>query len=285
MTPASDGPILRCEGLWHIYPNGNVVALRDINLQVQRREIIGIIGQNGSGKTSLVKQFNGLLKPTEGAVYVDGADTRPLKVQSLAAKVGYVYQNPNHQLFARTVEDELEFGPRNLGLSREEIVERREQAIDFFGLDQYRKLHPYRIGFPLRKLVGMAAIYTMKPAVFILDEPTTGQDNVTTRKIYRLIERLREEEATVLCVSHDMILLAEVVDRMLVMRDSELIADASPREVFSDDELMASTHLLPPQITELSLRMGQRRPGLKPALNIDEMLARVQPSPTPLPGR
>lgn len=271
-------PVILCENLWHIYANGNVIALRDINLKINRSEIIGVIGQNGSGKTSLVKHFNGLLKPTKGTVFVDGADTRPLRVQTLAAKVGYVYQNPNHQLFARTVEDELEFGPRNLGLSKDEVIERREQAIDFFGLDEYRKLHPYRIGFPLRKLVGMAAIYTMKPAVFILDEPTTGQDNVTTRKIYRLIERLRDEEATVLCVSHDMILLAEVVDRMLVLRDSELIADASPRDVFANYELMASTHLTPPQITELSLRVGKNSGISGPvALDIDEMMARVQP--------
>lgn len=269
--------IIRCEGLWHVYSNGNVTALRDVNLEIRRKEIIGIIGQNGSGKTSLVKHFNGLLKPTVGRVLVDGQDTRPLRVQTLAATVGYVYQNPNHQLFARTVEAELEFGPRNLGLSEEEIEARREQAIEFFGLEAFRTLHPYRIGFPLRKLVGMAAVYTMKPAVFILDEPTTGQDNITTRKIYRLIERLREEEATVLCVSHDMILLAEVVDRLLVLRDSELIADAAPREVFSNVEVMSSTHLTPPQITQLSLRLGTTSDSPGPVvLSIDEMMTHVR---------
>lgn len=266
-------PIIRCEDVWHIYSTGNVVAVRDINLRIDRQEIVGIIGQNGSGKTTLVKHFNGLLKPTKGTVYIDGKDTGPLRVQTLAETVGYVYQNPNHQLFARTVVDELEFGPRNLGLSEEEISERREQAIEFFGLEAYRDRHPYRIGFPLRKLVGMASIYTMKPKVFILDEPTTGQDNITTRKVYRLIERLREEGATVLCVSHDMILLAEVVDRMLVLRDSELIADASPREVFSNEEIMTSTHLTPPQITQLSLRLRQDESTFDNiALSVDEML-------------
>lgn len=249
--------IIRCENLQHTYATNNVVAVSDINLEINAQEIIGVIGQNGSGKTTLVKHFNGLLKPTQGKVYVKGKDTAPLRVQELAADVGYVYQNPNHQLFARTVQDELEFGPRNLGLSEEEIVERREQAIEFFKLEPYRELHPYRIGFPLRKLVGMASTYTMRPAVFILDEPTTGQDNITTRTVYRLIERLRDEGATVLCVAHDMILLAEVVERMLVLRDSKLIADAAPREVFSDYELMHSTHLTPPQITELSVRLRQ----------------------------
>ncbi len=264
--------IIRCENLWHTYSVNNVVAVRNVNIEIKAQEIIGVIGQNGSGKTTLVKHFNGLLKPTQGKVFVKGKDTTPLRVQELAADVGYVYQNPNHQLFARTVVDELEFGPRNLGVSEEEIVERREQAIEFFKLQPYRDLHPYRIGFPLRKLVGMASIYTMRPAVFILDEPTTGQDNITTRTVYNLIGRLRDEGATVLCVAHDMILLAEVVERMLVMRNSELIADATPREVFSDYELMHSTHLTPPQITELSVRV--RRDGNNVhdvKLSVDEM--------------
>jgi energy-coupling factor transport system ATP-binding protein len=264
-----DDPIIKCKDLWHIYPIGEVTAVKDVNLEIFPGEIIGVIGQNGSGKTTLVKHFNGLLKPTKGTVTIAGKDTTPLSIQELSSTVGYVYQNPNHQLFARTVEDELEFGPRNLGVSEEEIIERKEQAVEFFGIHDLRKLHPYRIGFPLRKLVGMATIYTMRPDVFILDEPTTGQDHITTRKVYRLIEQLREEGSTVLCVAHDMILLAEVVDRMLVMRGGELIADATPQQVFSDYEMMTSTHLTPPQITELSLRLRKNRD------NMDEVMLTV----------
>ncbi len=266
-------PLIKVENLWHIYPTGNVTALQDVSFNINRGELIGVIGQNGSGKTTLVKHFVGLLKPTRGSVIIDGEDTKPLKVQQLAAKVGYVYQNPNHQLFARTVQAELEFGPTNLGVPKDEIAERVEQAIEFFGLEDLRDLHPYRIGFPLRKLVGMASIYTMRPDIFILDEPTTGQDNITTRKVYRLIEKLRDEGATVLCVAHDMILLAEVVERMLVLRDSELIMDGTPRQVFSDGTLMASTHLTPPQITRLSLRLFKDRQGLDDVvLSVDEMV-------------
>ena len=269
-------PIIKVENLWHIYSTGKVTAVQDVSLDIGRGEIIGVIGQNGSGKTTLVKHFIGLLKPTRGKVYVDGQDTGPLRIQQLAAKVGYVYQNPNHQLFARTVQDELEFGPRNLGLSEEEIEERREQAIEFFGLEELRDMHPYRIGFPLRKLVGMASIYTMRPGVFILDEPTTGQDNITTRKVYRLIERLRDEGATVLCVAHDMILLAEVVDRLLVMRDARLIMDAPPREVFANEEVMASTHITPPQITSLSMRLrNDRSDSHEVVLSVEEMLQKT----------
>ena len=151
-------PVIKVEDLWHIYPKGNVTALKGVSLEISPGEIVGIIGQNGSGKTTMVKHFVGLLKPTRGVVYVNGADTTPLKVQDLAAKVGYVYQNPNHQLFARSVKDELEFGPRNIGLSEEEIEERVRQAVAFFKLEDYLEIHPYRISFPLRKLVGMASI-------------------------------------------------------------------------------------------------------------------------------
>ncbi len=274
-------PLIKVENLWHIYPVGNVTALRDVSLNINRGELIGVIGQNGSGKTTLVKHFVGLLKPTRGKVYIDGEDTAPLKVQQLAAKVGYVYQNPNHQLFARTVKAELEFGPTNLGLPEDEVAERVEQAIEFFGLEDLRDLHPYRIGFPLRKLVGMASIYTMKPDIFILDEPTTGQDNITTRKVYHLIEKLRDEGATVLCVAHDMILLAEVVERMLVLRDSELIMDGTPRQVFSNHEVMASTHITPPQITILSLRLRKDQQTLDDVvLSVDEMIELTKQSNT-----
>jgi energy-coupling factor transport system ATP-binding protein len=269
-------PKIECLNLEHIYKTGNVVALTDVNLSISEREIIGVIGQNGSGKTTLVKHFNGLLKPTSGKVLVEGIDTAHNKVQELAAHVGYVFQNPNHQLFAKTIEEELEFGPRNLGLSEEAINQRREEAIEFFGLQNIRQNHPYRISFPLRKLVSMAAVYTMRPSVFILDEPTTGQDNLTTRTVYRLIQRLREEGATVICVSHDMILLAEVVDRMLVMRNSKLIADAAPREVFANLDLMHSTHITPPTVTELGLHWGPTSRRQYAILSVDEMVTEIE---------
>lgn len=270
-------PIIKVQNLTHIYPTGNVVAVKDISLEINPGEIVGVIGQNGSGKTTLVKHFIGLLKPTSGKVIVNGQDTAPLRVQQIAANVGYVYQNPNHQLFARTVREELAFGPRNLDLPEDEVNARVEQAVEFFHLEELLELHPYRISFPLRKLVGMASIYTMRPAVFILDEPTTGQDNITTQTVYRLIRKLRDEGSTVLCVAHDMILLAEVVDRMLVLRDGDLIMDGTPREVFSNYEIMSSTHLTPPQITTLSLKLREKYDAFENvALSIDEMVSEVQ---------
>jgi energy-coupling factor transport system ATP-binding protein len=238
----------------YVYPTGNVVALGGVDLAVEHGEIIGIIGQNGSGKTTLTKLFNGLLKPTSGKVIVNGVDTAKRTVQEMAPHVGYVFQNPNHQLFARTVQAELEFGPRNIGVPDDEIAVRVAEAVEFFGLQDVIEEHPYRVSFPIRKLVGIASIVAMRPSIIIFDEPSTGQDHNTTQVINDLMRRLREQGTTVVCVSHDMPLLADVVERVVVMKNTEIIADASPREVFADKALMARTNLQAPQVTEVALQ-------------------------------
>lgn len=247
-------PAIQVTGASFVYPTGNVVALDEVDLTVEHGEILGVIGQNGSGKTTLTKLFNGLLKPSKGKVVVNGVDTAGQTVQQLAAHVGYVFQNPNHQLFARTVAEELRFGPKNLGVSDEEIDERVARAVEFFALQDYIEEHPYRVSFPIRKLVGIASIVTMQPSIIVFDEPSTGQDHQTTHIINDLIRRLRDEGTTVVCVSHDMPLLADVVERVVVMKSTRIIADASPREVFADKELMARTNLQAPQVTEIALQ-------------------------------
>ncbi|MCG2769419.1 MAG: ATP-binding cassette domain-containing protein [Chloroflexota bacterium] len=261
--------IIVCEDLWHIYP-GEVTALRDANLTITEGEVVGVIGQNGSGKTTLVKHFNGLLKPSRGQVLVNGMDVGSHGTAELSRNVGYVFQNPNHQLFANSVTKEISFGPRNLGLEEREVEEQVEQAIDFFDLEDIRDSHPYRLSFPVRKLVTMAAIYAMQPKIFVLDEPTTGQDHIGVRLVHKLIQKLRETGATVIIVSHDMILQAEATDRLVVLWQAEIIGDGSPREIFSDDQLMERTNLHPPQITQLSRRIY--RSGLpEAALRVEEL--------------
>lgn len=253
MAEHSGASAISVTGARFVYPTGSVVALDDVDLTIGHGEIVGIIGQNGSGKTTLTKLFNGLLKPTAGSVVVNGVPTAGRSVQEMAPHVGYVFQNPNHQLFARTVADELQFGPRNIGVPEDEIAERVARAIEFFGLDDVIEEHPYRVSFPIRKLVGIASIVTMQPSILVLDEPSTGQDHQTTHIINDLMRRLREDGTTVVCVSHDMPLLADVVERVVVMRSTRIIADASPRQVFADEDLMRQTNLQAPQITEIAL--------------------------------
>ena len=271
-------PAIQVTGAGYTYPTGNVVALDDVDLTVGHGEILGIIGQNGSGKTTLTKLFNGLLKPSRGRVVVNGVDTAGQAVQQLAAHVGYVFQNPNHQLFARTVEEELKFGPRNLGIPEDEISDRVARAVEFFALQDYIEEHPYRVSFPIRKLVGIASIVTMQPSIIVFDEPSTGQDHQTTHIINDLIRRLREDGTTVVCVSHDMPLLADVVERVIVMKSTRIIADASPREVFADKELMARTNLQAPQVTEIALQTVVPLGGpvaLSPRELADDIVARA----------
>lgn len=269
---------IEIRGARYVYPTGNVVALGGVDLDVDHGEIIGIIGQNGSGKTTLTKLFNGLLKPTEGTVVINGVNTAERSVQQMAVHVGYVFQNPNHQLFARTVDDELQFGPRNIGVPEDEIRERVDEAIEFFGLHDVKEEHPYRVSFPIRKLVGIASIYTMRPPILVFDEPSTGQDHNTTKIINDLMRRLRDEGTTVVCVSHDMPLLADVVERVVVMKSTEIIADASPRDVFADKALMARTNLQAPQSTEIALQtvVGLGGPiALTPHELADDLVGRL----------
>ncbi|MEW6229351.1 MAG: ATP-binding cassette domain-containing protein [Bacillota bacterium] len=264
MEPGHDENVIICDDLTHVY-RGGVKALEGVDLAIRRGEVVGVIGQNGAGKTTLVKHFNGLLKPTAGTVAVNGVDTRNQTVQSLSRHVGYVFQNPNHQLFAKTVRDELAFGPTNLGAGADEVLRRVNEAVEFFGLHSVLDKHPYRLSFPLRKIVGLASIFTMKPDVFVLDEPTTGQDHKGVRLIGRLMQRLHDEGYTVIAVSHDMILVAEYCDRIIVVGDGHVLRDGSRVEVFSDIELLRRTHLHPPQVAELSYR-------LKDTLDIGTML-------------
>ena len=284
LAPATtDGPVVTVDNVTYAYSKGAVVALDGVSLTVPRGQIVGVVGQNGSGKTTLTKLLNGLLKPTSGSIVVNGMNTVENPVQKMAAHVGYVFQNPNHQLFATTVEEELRFGPRNLGVTGDELNERVTEAVEFFGLQDVLALHPYRISFPLRKLVGIASIFTMRPRVFILDEPTTGQDHRTTGVINRLIHRLGERGDTVLCVSHDMPLLADVAERLIVMWNAKVISDDTPRNVFADKALMSQTHLAPPQVTELSLRIPARA-GRPAALSVEELVADLRGN-APVPAR
>jgi len=267
-------PLIKVTDARYVYSNGAVLALDGVSLEVPEGQSVGIVGQNGSGKTTLTKLLNGLLKPTSGSIMVDGKDTAKNSVQQMSSTVGYVFQNPNHQLFAPSVTAELAFGPTNLKLPPEEITERIAHALEFFDIKQYADMHPYRLSFPLRKLVGIASVFTMGPKVFVLDEPTTGQDHQTTKVINQLIHRLQDRGSTVICVSHDMPLLADVSERMIVMWNAKIIADGGAREVFGNTEVMERTHIAPPQVTQISLRLKSRK-GKPASLSVAELSAEL----------
>jgi energy-coupling factor transport system ATP-binding protein len=268
------GSIVAIDALRFAYPGGTV-ALDAVSLGIAAGSVVAIVGQNGSGKTTLAKHLNGLLRPTSGRVVVDGLDTVAHPVRAIAGHVGYVFQNPAHQLFARTVADELAFGPRNLGVAHDEVEERVAAVAATLALDAHLLEHPHRLPLPVRKLVSIGSVLTMRTPILVLDEPTTGQDHRTADRIARVIRGLRAAGTTVVVVSHDMALVAGLADRVVVLDGGRVVADGPPRAVLSDPALAAVTRLVPPQISQLAMAMPGRA-GREAVLTVAELVAEVR---------
>jgi len=266
-------PLIRIENVSFAY-RGEQFVLRDVNLDILPGEFTAIIGNNGSGKTTLMKLILGLLKPTRGRVIVAGIDTREALVSEMAKRIGYIFQNPNDQLFADSVEEEIAFGLRNLGLSEEAIRERVEETLEAFGLTEVRDEFPRFLSRGDKQKVCIAAIVAMQPQIILLDEPTTGQDHRDSRQIMEMADRLNRQGITVLLVTHDMVNVAQYARRVVLMNDGELIKTAPTVEVIADRELMASCSLVPPQITRLSLAL--RDYGFPPAVSVEQMAAHTR---------
>jgi energy-coupling factor transporter ATP-binding protein EcfA2 len=264
-------PIIRVEALEHVYPNG-ARALRGVSLEIQAGEFVGVIGQNGSGKTTLVKHFNGLLRPTAGLVTVNGRDTRACYVSDLARSVGYVFQNPDHQIFSRTVRDELTFGPRNLKMDRATLERNVEEAIEIMGLQGLEDRHPFLLSRGQRQRLAIASVLAMKTEVLILDEPTGGQDREQVQRLEAALLGLHRAGHTILLVTHDLEVLAEVVRRTIAVYQGQILLDGEPRQVFRETDKLARTFLKPPQITQFSAALG----CATLALSLDEMVERLR---------
>ena len=250
---------LLCTGLVYDYPGG-VRALDGVDLRVGSGERVAIVGQNGSGKTTLIRHFNGLLRPSDGHVTVGGTNTRFARIAQLAGQVGLAFQDPDRQIFSGSVESEVSFGPRNLGLRKAELEAAIAGALESVGLSGERKTNPYDLGYSRRKLLTIASVLAMRTPVVVLDEPTTGQDARGVRTIQRIVDDLAKEGRSVICVSHDLRFVAESFERVVVMRLGKVIRTGSPAEVFAESnwETLRSTNLLPPYaaLAGAKLRLG-----------------------------
>lgn len=248
---------LACEQLVHVYPSG-VRALDGVDLRIEAGERVALIGQNGSGKTTLVRHLNGLLRPTEGQVVVSRVESGQLRVAQLAAMVGLVFQDPDRQIFASSVEAEVAFGPRNLGRRGRELESAVTAALTAVGLDRERATNPYDLGASRRKLLALASVLAMRTPVLVLDEPTTGQDHGGTERVRRVIEEVHAQGRTVMAISHDMRFVAETFERVVVLREGRVILDGSPKEVFAPANwtTLRSTYLEPPPTAVVGDRLG-----------------------------
>lgn len=253
--------MLRFESVHFTYPGG-VEALIDLSLSINQGERIALVGENGAGKSTLAKHMNGLLKPGRGRVLVNGEDTRRKTVAQLAHIVGYVFQNPDEQLFSNTVQDEVAFGPRNLGFSPPEVEKKVRSALEAVGLQAAASEHPYDLLPAQRKLLGIASVYAMDTPVLVLDEPTMGLDLHGTRTVSSLLADCFSAGKTVILISHDLDFCAEHVERYIIMADGAVQLDAGIDSAFNDPLLLERAGLEPPQLARLASALGIREtPG------------------------
>jgi energy-coupling factor transport system ATP-binding protein len=260
-------PALRVENLHYAY--GDVPALSGVDLTIQPGEFVALVGQNGSGKTTLVKHFNGLLKPTRGRVWVGERETTSLAVADLAREVGYVFQNPDHQINQPTVRDEITFGLRHLGFGADEIARRAEAMLSLFGLWAYAEHPPAVLGFGLRRKVALASVCALRPPVLILDEPTGGLDARAAEEVLGFAASLHAAGHTLILVSHDMRRVAASARRCVILKDGRVLRDGPTREVFAEAEMLRQAFLAAPPVTRLAQALAPRL-ALDTPLTVEE---------------
>jgi len=264
---------IKVNDLRFTYPNG-VEALRGISLKIESGEQVAMVGQNGSGKTTLVKHFNGLLRPTSGSVLIGELDTRNKKVTvaKLAQHVGYVFQNPDEQLFSRTVGDEVAFGPRNLGFDSQKAQKLVDEALALVELSDKKDTNPYDLSPTWRKMVALASIISMDTDVAILDEPTTGQDAANVARIAHVVAELKKRGKTVITITHDIDFCAENFERVIALSQGQILLDGPANKVLGREEILAQTYVDPPQLARLGKRLGLK----KTVRNQDELLGALK---------
>ncbi len=276
-------PILEVKNLNYIYSAGTPFehqALDNVNFAVNRGEFIGIIGHTGSGKSTLMQQLNGLLKPTSGTVLLDGQDIWSDKKLTRQARfrVGLVFQYPEYQLFEETVYKDIAFGPKNMGLKPEEIDRRVREAAGFVGLTEKQlEVSPFDLSGGQKRRVAIAGVIAMEPEVLILDEPTAGLDPIGRAEILGNIEAYRRaKNATIMMVSHSMEDVARLTDRLLVMNGSKLAMDGTPAEVFTHAEELVDMGLNIPQVTQVFLHLRKLGVAVENVYTIDQAVEQLK---------
>jgi energy-coupling factor transport system ATP-binding protein len=214
------------------------------------------MGSNGAGKTTLVKHFNGLLKPASGEVFVGGVSTRNVSIASLARKVGFVFQNPDHQLFCETVEEEIAYALKNFGFEEEIVKNRVTWALNLLGLTQYRQTSPFMLSGGERKRLALASVLAWDPRVVVLDEPTIGQDYEQKEKLRQFIVQLNAQGKTVIVVTHDVEFVADCGPRIVLMAEGKIVADGDAKKILTNKELAFKASIVPPQITQIFLGLA-----------------------------
>ena len=270
-------PIVTAADTWYNYEDGTV-ALQGVDLTLHRGEILALLGPNGSGKSTLAKILAGIYRPTRGRVLVQGQDLASRKVRArLPASVGYVFQNPDHQLFRRKVSDEVEYGLINLGIEPAQRRKAVNAALEVAGLTQYANEDPLFLGKGQRQRLAVAAVLAMGPEIVIVDEPTTGQDYNMVKGIMSLLRDLHQQGKTILVITHDMSLVAEHCQRVVTFRDGKRVFTGTPAELFQDEVTLNRAGLRPPPAAALSVRLRAKHPDLPFLLTVGQWVEALEP--------
>ena len=268
---------LETKNLSFTYPDGTE-ALKNVNLKIKKGEKIAIMGPNGAGKSTLFSHFNGLSEPTSGHVEIDGEKIvferdELLKVRQ---KVGIVFQDPNDQLFAPTVKEDVAFGPMNLGLEYDEVKKRIAEALEMVGMSGFEDKTPHHLSGGQQKRVAIAGIVAMRPDIMILDEPTAGLDPEGVDKVLDILDTLNKEGMSIVISSHDIEMVNEFADKIFVLYDGEIIAQGDKHQIFSDKELLKKAHLKAPVTTEILYKLQEKGLNVNTEkLSIDETVEEI----------
>ena len=254
-TPPKGEPLLIVDGISFAYSDGTQ-ALSGVDLVINEGEFVAIVGPNGSGKTTLCKHFNGLLLPSSGSVNVGGMDTQNASISDIASKVGYAFQNPDHQLSRFTVEEEMGFGPKHLGLDEEEIARRTNRWIKFFGFDDLRDENPFFLSKAQRMNLAVAGTLAMEPSMIVVDEPTTGMDRRQMHEVLGMLKHLNELGTTVVIITHEVWLVAEFARRIVLMSKGKKIADGPVEQVLSQLDILKEGSIELTQIAQLCQKLA-----------------------------
>jgi energy-coupling factor transport system ATP-binding protein len=269
----SNDPIIDVRNVSYRYPGSTVNVLDHVNLTIHRGDFVALIGQNGAGKTTLAKTFNGLFRPKSGDLLVDGLNTRTTGLARLARVVGYVYQNPDHQIFANSVREEVAFGPRNLGMSSAEVKAAVDHALELVEMTHEADSYPFVLGRGQRQKLAVASVIAMNSPVIVVDEPTTGLDLRGAMSILNLLRRWNADGRTIIVITHDMDIVAEFANRCVVMTKGKVVADGDTRTVLTNEAVLAEAHLTLPRITKIAQMVGIRHSFPRDILTIEEFRA------------
>ena len=241
--------------------NSDYQALKGVSLKVEKGQMVALLGKNGAGKSTLFLHLNGIYQPDEGQVFIDGEELKYDKKSLLKfrQKVGIVFQNPDDQIFAPTVEEDVAFGPLNLGLPMEEVQDRVEEALNRVGMSGYEKTAPHHLSGGQKKRVAIAGILAMKPEIMVLDEPTAGLDPQGVVSLSKLLNELNEEGITIIISTHEVDLVPNYADKVFVLVDGLLIGEGTPKEIFAQPEILEKANLKVPIVTDLFQQLEEEQ--------------------------